>query len=173
MTIKELRNPEVLEEITKMRALGESYKSISQFLEKDYNIKVHENAVRKMYQKLGKQSTNMIKANNEVKAILQSEVLDTTKQLRVMNERMNRLYEELQYSESKNRTTDMINISKEIRNQLEFQAKLLQQISDAPKAQNINYIDQSIKVVGILDGLAEDGYIKILKDLPDYNKDKV
>ena len=173
MTIKELRNPEVLEEITKMRALGESYKSISDYLKKDYKLDVHENSIRKMYQQLGKQSTNMIKANDEVKAILQSEVLDTAKQLKTMNERMHKLYDEMQDSASRNRTTDMINISREIRNQLEFQAKVLQRFSDAPKVQNFNYIDMSTKVISMLGDLEKEGFIKILKNLPEYDVDKL
>ena len=168
MTIKDLRKPEILEEITRMRALGESYRSIEDYLRDEYKIDVKHQAIRKMYIQMGKTSKNMIKANNEVKAILQSEVLDTTKQLRTMNERMNKLYDELQDSNVKNRTSDMINISKEIRNQLEFQAKLLQQISDAPKSQHINFIDQSVKVIGQLESLEKDGFIKVLKSIPKY-----
>jgi hypothetical protein len=168
MTIKELRNPEVLEEITKMRALGSSYKAISDYLSTEFNLDVHQNSIRKMYTQLGKTSTNMIKANDEVKAILQSEVLDTTTELKMLTTRLHNMLDELEDSKNKNKVPHMIMAMAEIRKILELQAKLMQKINDQPKAQHINYIDQSVKIIGQLEGLEKEGFIKVLKDLPKY-----
>jgi hypothetical protein len=115
----------------------------------------------------------MIKANNEVKAILQSEVLDTAKEIRMMGDKLHTLIEEIEEDKENNKVSNLVLVFSEIRKILKLQFDMMQKFENQPKAQNINYIDQSIKVIGILDGLAEEGYIKILKDLPDYNKDKV
>lgn len=171
MTNKDLCKPEILQEITRLRALSTSYRDIREYLKEEYDVKATEQTIRKVYERVNRSGTQMVKSNDEMKSIINSEVLDTAEQLKEMNRRMRRLFDELKDKDTTNKVTDMVNVAREIRSQLEFQAKLLNKLSEQPKAQHINYIDQSIKVIKVVKSLEKEGYIEILKDLPNHEGD--
>ena len=111
------------------------------------------------------------KYTNQDESILMG--LNTAKEIRMMGDKLHNLIEEIEEDKENNKVSNLVLVFGEIRKILKLQFDMMQKFNDQPKAQNINYIDQSIKVIGILDSLADEGYIKILKDLPEYDNNKV
>ena len=162
------RNPLLAERARKLRAQGLGFRQIAKTLNEELNAQVSHMAVKSFFdaegmQALGfKQSQTTTQSREELK----QEILNTTEQLKRINEEMWELYKEIKRSKKDKLGVARMNMLDKILRQLEFNARQLGRISNvAVNITQINYVDFAVTISNYLEVWEKKGYIKILKPI--------
>ena len=157
MTRNDLRSPEVLTEIGKLRSSGMSFNGIAKEISRTFNLKEPTVlAVQKAYNIYSSRSSEVIAGDDELKKGIKEAVLDTKDQLVKIN---SIVWEIIQSAET---PKDKLGAAKEILNHLRFQQQLITKITEGFDFKNMNRIEVTKIVVNNLEQLEKDGFIKIL-----------
>lgn len=158
MVKDELRSPETLKRIGELKSTDNSWLAIQRKLESELGIKAGVPAIKNAYNIYSARSSEIIAGDESIKGALKEAVLDTSEQLKEINEEMRNLVKK-----AKTGASDKISASKEILNQLYFQEKLLNRIQQGFDWGKINKIEYTKISANNLEELEKSGYIKILK----------
>ena len=157
MTRNDIRKPEVLKEIGKLRSSGMSFQGIAKTLSGKYGLKKPNHAsVQKAYEVYASRQGEVIAGDEELKQGIKEAVLDTKDQLVKLNEMVWDIIKDAETSK------DKLNAAREILNQLRFQEQLINKLTEGFDFNNLNKLEVTKIVVNNLEQLEKDGYIKIL-----------
>jgi len=153
--------PALAKEAAKMRGQGLSYREIAEKLSNESGFNISHMAVKRMLVRLGNPLPYLLGAQEAQKQEME-DFLDTVKQLKKINKKAWKILRVLEQTRDYNSAIKYI---KEIRDQLEFENKLIGRISDTPTnvTQNIDIKSITLNIDNILRYLEKHKYIKIIK----------
>lgn len=159
--IDELREPEVLETLAKLKARGLSWKGITDKISDELGKEISVKAVRNAYDLVATKNAELMTEDEELKGKLTKIVFNQKDQIEKINKTCNSLLDELM--ESKEDPMAAISAMKEIREQIKLQKELLERLTDGFDPNKINRIEYTNISVNNLNELEKQGYIKILR----------
>lgn len=160
--------PEIGEFMVQKYNEGHGYEMISKLIEKEFNYKISHMGVSRYLKKKFSEMGETLEENPDLMKKSTDLFLDTVEQMKQLNSKLWSLMGVLK--ETKANIPEIINISKEIRSQVELQNKLLGKLHTGTqinigKAENVNSISIAMAVNQHLEKMQEKGYIVIKKDL--------
>ena len=157
MTRNDLRKPEVLREIGKLRGSGMSFRGIAKSISGSYGVKLPTVlAVQKAYEVYTARQGDIIEGDKELQNEIKGALIDTKDQLIKLNELMWTVINDAETSK------DKISAAKEVLNQMRFQETLITKVTDGFDFKKMNKIEITKIIVNNLEQLEKDGFIKIL-----------
>jgi len=153
-----LRSPIALKKLGELRGTGMSWTAIQQTIERELEIKASLPTIQNAYKVYCARSSEIVAGDDELKNTLKEAVLNTADQLKEINNIMMGILKE-----ARTASGDKIAASKEILNQLYFQEKLLNRISQGFDWGKISRVEYTKISINNLEELEKAGYIKILK----------
>ena len=163
MPRKNLKNkyPEIAKTATRLRGEGLSYREIAEKLTAETGFVFNHMSVKRMIMRTGNPLHYLLGAKNAAKKE-QEDFLDTVKQLKRINKKAWKVLNILEQTRDYN---VLIKYIKEIRDQLEFENKLIGRISEGQTnvTQNIDIKNITLNIDKVLLYLQKHKYIKILK----------
>jgi len=154
----DLRKPEILKEIGKLRSAGMGFKGIAEHLATKFNLdpEPSKTTVRSAYKVYSTRRTEIIAGDEELKGEIRESILNTKNQLTKLNDIVWDIIDTTEKSENK------LAAAKEILNHLRFQEQILNKLTQSFDTQTLNKIEVTKIVVNNLEQLERDGFIKVL-----------
>ena len=172
MPYHKLKNrPDIQKRIKDLRMLNLGYRAISNKILEEFGINVSHTTVQNELERNMFYTQQIVSQNQELAEQVEQDILDTTGQLRKVNEKMWKLIHKLE---------DRVDNEDDVRNeyalglmlsriiaQLKISDELLGAFKPTPKnvSMTVNIVDMSVKIVQELKRLERLGYIKILKSI--------
>lgn len=160
------RHPDIAERAKRLRGEGLGFRMIAKKLKEEFNFNISHMGIKTYFDNIGVQAMGIKKRSitQISKEDLRQEILDTTKQLKKINEEMWTLYNEIKGAGKDKFGVARMNLLDKILRQLEFNSRQLGRItSTAVNITQINYVDFAVAITNYLKKWEEEGYIKILK----------
>lgn len=159
----DIKTPEVLRNIAALRATDTSWIGIADKISKMVNREVSPANVRSAYEIFASRSADIIAGDEELKGLLKTTVIDQADQLKQINGYVMNLMKKLANKTDVKEMQAMINAAREIREQIQLQANLLNKMGEGWDTNRINRIEYTKISVNNLTELEKSGYIKILR----------
>lgn len=162
------KHPDIAERAKRLRGEGLGFRMIAKKLDEEFSFKISHMGVKTYFDDIGAQAmgikkTSMTQISREE---LKQEILNTTKQLKKINEEMWGLYNEIKGSGKDKFGIARMNLLDKILRQLEFNSRQLGRITaTAVSITQINYVDFAVTITNYLKKWEKQGYIKILKPI--------
>lgn len=150
--------------VNRLRAEGKGYRAIANEVEEVFDVSVSHTAVQNYLkeevdtraQRLGVEEMRKLEKRKAEK------VLEVESQIQEINEKLQKAINSL--DETNRADIDqLVSLAKEVRNQLRFQKKYLEQISQPDTEIDLSKTEVAIKISNKLSELEKNGIIKILK----------
>ena len=162
----DVRTPNVLRQIATLRSSDISWGGVAKKVSEMLNREVSAVVVKNAYDTFAARSTDIIAGDEELKGLLKSTVLNQADQLKEINAHVMNLMQTLA-KKTKNATAKemqvLISAAREIREQIQLQANLLNKMDEGWNTNKINHVEYTKISINNLSELEKGGYIKILK----------
>ncbi len=168
----EIRNPKVLRKINDLKSSGSSWSAIKEKLKSDMDIEASIPTIRKAYDTYSARSAETIANDGELQQSIREAVLNTSQQLQNINDFANKI---IKYASNQmdnlQSDKDISNVmqagtqaAKQILNQIQFQERLVRQLSEGFDSKEVSKIEYNKIFTNNLQELEKSGYIKILRN---------
>lgn len=150
--------------VNRLRAEGKGYRSIAKKVEEVFDVSVSHTAVQNYLkeeaniraQRMGEEEMRKLEKKKTEK------ILEIGSQLKELNEKLQRVLRSLDETDP-SKVKLIVDVAKEIREQLKFHRRYLEQISEPDTQINLNKTQVAIKVNRELSRLESQGVIEIKK----------
>jgi len=182
MTVKQIeRSEEAQEKVQKLRLDGRGYKFIADALNTEFNMDVTFMDVKRFLEKHTAEISMVVEQSEELKRLTKEEILSTDKQMKKINNELWSLVTEAKdllkeiKEDEEHGFLDKVpairtvgDILTKLLHQLDIQTKYIQSLGTATTTtKKTASILQSTKVISQLKTLEDQGYIKLLKEIPE------
>lgn len=147
------------------RAQGKGYRKIAEAIEDTFGEQVSHQTVKNYLEKHGNERLAKLGAKNaeELKKKEVERILDIGDQLKKINDKLNTALESIDETEKQDMGF-LVNLSKEIRQQLKFHKEFIEEVTQPDKVENnveVNKTQQVLNISSKLEELEEKGIIEI------------
>jgi len=146
--------------VRELRAAGKSYQQIVEILNPEVSENLNVMDIKRWLDKHSEEIGDYLRHHPETRAKVEKEILNSVAQLRMLNDKLWKFVNELEKEGDLSATR--ISAMREIREQLEFQNKLLGKISPTQIRKQVNILQMNLRVDQVIKILEAKGY-KIVK----------
>ena len=158
-----LRSPEVLAFIGSEVSLGVSWTGIRTKLVEKFDIDVNPFTIKKAFEVYATRRSELVANSPELNKVIKKDILDSSEQLKQINDIMWGLIKELNNSNEKD-VKSVIQIAREIREQIKISNDMSRSFIDKLDPSKINKIEYTKVVINSLKELEASGIITINKE---------
>lgn len=149
------------------RAQGKGYRKIAEEIENTFGEQVSHQTIKNYLDKHGNERLAKLGAKNaqELEKREIEKILDVGSQLEKINKKLNRALESIDETEKQDMGF-LVNLSKEIRQQLKFHKEFVEEVVNPDKVENnveVNKTQQVLQINNKLEELEDKGIIEIKK----------